>query len=1827
MVESKFTAEPHLAPNSEVKPDSTIGFWTKKIDPRLVEASASADAIPLLEQLVWLTQIKNDEPFLNAICGFLGGREIGSILTAWAKDDDSCASLESLSYAIWSKPGLADDLRPFGDDQRISKALRGNLASQYVASLCGARDAVIPGDPESVTFIRKLRLLFLSRSLDALKSEDAIHEASLSEASTELRKACDAPQDTRLQVLIAISSKETAFEDFCQDVRLRSERELGHSKWSASEKQLLRAIKTICSGGPWKPKLTREDLSLAGKVVLPPLSKAAPRTIAWVDIENTIAQGDSIFIGDDTGNEMGLVAVDADSTKPPARNSRRGQGLILASVEQSQFLRHSWDRISQPEAALLHTHILQLLASKALSDKVGGAMLILSQVACRSFYYLEQTAISTDIQTDWTLEPKSAMFWRRPPRFGRGVKTDANMREWIQPLASQWTVTLAKPAQSALKSALSMNPEAKKLGDLWAGLSPNANLETWFRNLTAGIKGLSRVNSNINASVFLQEAFASTSHQGFTKLLGSQPRTGLPATCAYAAFRTEAIQSAIQPTKITHPSLFKLKVEEAEKDTNACGSELDILLHRVRNSIGELVNKLNLVASENSDVIRYHNLLTSLTVLALYASTGARPINSPFESLNWINLDEGLIFVEDKVTGPTRSARLCVISRTAKSLIQDRYLVHLQKLRGALIGVAPQLCSGIDRILAGDPEAKLPLFFYIRCGKDIDWTEVTETSLRIESNVDWPLPGNLFRHIHATYLIRIGLESEIVDALLGHAERGAETHGDYSLRIPADDLKTARPLVNNLFGELGFTLTLPLKDYPTAYDCEESSDALPRARSFGRHARQLARKESQTTAYEKAKAEIQACIEANNGKLAPEQLWHEIAKKMLFRPNGMPHPSASLRYEVYEEFVSEMWRHSRVLTQVRRTYSVLPPPQTIFNDEVFSAAECLKNIRSRFEDVALSVSEQGLGPTVAAMFAAIDLICVSRLTFSKPLRALICMTRSVRLVKFQDSFWFEWCDTETWRDGLPMLRIKISARCARWIGIALSSAKVSRTLPAVPKALQDLVKSISDDISINQFINTLCVLQNQRNAFDMPGTDAAFLAGRQRFPALPHRDWYRFTCSRALAANALDEPQSTQDDEVVLMGHHHKATSASNESSKVQTCAEFFSYIKEILADDTASSDKCRSAIEDRLKTVAFHRNSFPYAFAFYVVHLLQRKPKHGKRDGLRTNTAARYVASLADPICEMAHDVNMLELDEEELTELYTSLIEWWFDRFSKYYYESSEDRLGQQRLSQEQRSQDAARRALVQLKEFHEYTARWMSLDEPDWSQIATGEVGAIGRAGYITPAEYRHSLHTLIGNRSIQQLPDIDLLACGTLLLCYRFGTRVSEAIGLTTSDWVDVKGSIVLLVRPNQLRSLKTSYSKRQVPLVGKLDEIESEVIEQMLYRGRHLHYQGEDGPLFTSVTAHNFKAVKAKTSSTLLRTLKLVTRNPDCVIHAARHSFASNLFAVVRGSADSKPALFPGIGREDVLRLLIGRMNVDRRTMWAICRMLGHKSPSVTQACYVHGIDQWLPSMDDNSTWDGSGVSGGVVFDLDSQLIDHAYLAPIELGSSTKLPEESLFLRYLRCLRLIGMGQQPLDAGMHSHLNERELSSLLLAVNSINGKLVTRPTDAPASAIENLLRSVSPRRIGVLSDMGKRALGKSQTPNDFALAETMGLRAQIVLFLPIHFICFGEMLRAIGLTKSDIGLVSSKNLDPQVLAWMQSAGLEGFQVAPAVFGESFQLDTATHGPQEMGVKHRTSAMPLPGAKTVTSRPELRLLWLCWVAANRSQNIFASPNCSP
>ena len=153
---------------------------------------------------------------------------------------------------------------------------------------------------------------------------------------------------------------------------------------------------------------------------------------------------------------------------------------------------------------------------------------------------------------------------------------------------------------------------------------------------------------------------------------------------------------------------------------------------------------------------------------------------------------------------------------------------------------------------------------------------------------------------------------------------------------------------------------------------------------------------------------------------------------------------------------------------------------------------------------------------------------------------------------------------------------------------------------------------------------------------------------------------------------------------------------------------------------------------------------------------------------------------------------------------------------------------------------------------------------------------------------------------------------------LLLLFRFGLRVQECIALRASDLLRCGETWVVLVRRNAYRQLKSDAGVRQVPLVGPLDPLETEVLQGWLEHADETAGEDRCAVLMSRDEAPRRLVDEQRLRSRITDALRAATGSTTLHPHQLRHGFATRLVLLL-----ATPTWPPDPLRRAILQRLIG----------------------------------------------------------------------------------------------------------------------------------------------------------------------------------------------------------------------------------------------------------------------------------------------------------------
>lgn len=1462
-----------------------------------------------------------------------------------------------------------------------------------------------------------------------------------------------------------------------------------------------------------------------------------------------------------------FIQYDVDGEQSFTHQRLQGNSIILYNTEELQYLPWTWNKLN----ALERQQIEQWFKDTRKSNpelRLLSCIIWMALSLGRSLQRTLDIRISIDAGKDWSFNPETLMLARLPPRREPGWHPRTfDQEKWITPPATTQAITLQAEVGSILTERHKECVGSDCIRDLWDVRWADSPSHLFTQEL---MKIAPRITAGMLANSLPQHLFEISGDQTFARLMASHPQTALPGACAYSSWSTSQIAQAM-PGNIVF-----MNVPENTHD-NAMGSLLDPIESLLINSIRSATEKLGALRN-GDDLVAFHNSYTAYLIVALLAATGARPIRDPFESLSHFDLNEYFVYISDKSGNEIRQARLAPLPSELCKIIEDDYLHHLSLLAKHLEGTNSTLGGEISNLVSGIAKSAIPFMFFL-ARNALTWKSIGESEIIALELFDWPLPLNHFRHRLARKLRKRSVDPEVIDSILGHAETGSSSHGDYSFRVWADDMRLARPSIDASYGSLGFTRIRGWSGKsPGISNAQPARDA--GNQEFGAVAREEQRRKRFIAAIRDADFQIREFLKQRALSDLTETEIDLLSRKLLFRPDGMPHQSGYLKYRVLLKRIEREWKRQGRKVKLSRRYQPIPDERTPFTTAAPGALALFKEIEGQL--FALPDAHVNKISLRDAAVISTALLCLENRISSKELLADIMQGRNFRLVSLKNTPYLEYVkDLNAKKADVPTKRYRLSDRTALFLDRLLASRHSAQQTLTIPGSLIPISRileragKLSLNAEANDLINSLANIVDQVNTITLPGILAGYLAGRIQSYSLMWRDWARLELGYPIQITYTPGDEELNDITEVLASPI-SSTAATTSPHDIGSGAlhlnarEFLKEVSKLLADYQSSPRTARSKvsrkdmardIQDVIEGYDGKISTAIQLLGRWINSLLFRK---GKCDLIQILSIERYLVALSDPLAEVGHSADILSMDDDDITHLYSELLEASTAEDKKY--------------------------VVDRLTDFHRWAKREFAIEDPDWAELP--EIVSIIHVspGLITEVEYKTALQLLLN------VPESDtrrrLAAPLLLMLCYRFGLRSGEALNLLRSDFVISDPMMIVYVQNNRFRTLKTPTSRRQVPLLFNLTDTEHNLLGLWLGENESMHGNDFTAALFSDVCTANKKNEPGSIKKKVLAALKISTNNPDINIHHARHS-AANFVAV----AITQPDLpiwqnaSPLCQQNDSTRaesLLLGRSGQTRRKMWATSRFLGHVRRDTTCRNYLHFLGELSDQIIGHNYQHGSNhkLKNAIILD------DFPRLAPISTDLLEHLEPEFADIipsRLLKLMRLLARGR-PIHAAARSLALEDNVANSLLQVLTLIGekirlsksKLSGKDENVPAHLllVRRLKEPAWNRLIEFTTKMDPQNLSRPNVQmNVPEIVEMVGAARQILLWGEKHLALLRSFLNYMRIGEADYTLVRSNQATDALNDLVKQHAFESSAIKDIQNNKTFQIDKAqTNGGQ-------------------------------------------------
>lgn len=1457
-------------------------------------------------------------------------------LELWADESVHAGLLWSLALRLAvTGQHVIEHYRPLPDALPARTRFEGGLDTQYLYALLATRNPYASSDMVGRAGFDRLRLWLLVHAIERAE-RGILLDTAVREVATRLRLAGDG-KAAWLDILSSLRLTARDLYALDSQVCVRVAVLLKSEQLESNARAFLRALRQVAlredhaAVGPLRGPLF--DASL-WRTSIEQLHAAAPVFPVLFD-ENDDESSLGLESVGDRDDDLVCVSVPQDATL--TGQTKYASSILLTTLEEHQFLSWTWSRLTLGELHGIQAWMATALKASSAEDQLLAAIVWIAITTGRSLARVLAMRLSDSVGDEWSVSSSAALF-RASARPSRGWSPTEEQSRWVRALGAHYELRLPEEVARALLAGVErLQPLSPTfLGDLL----PAQVLLSRFREVMQEVAP--RVTAGMLANVLPSQLYSTTRDAILARLYARHPQTGLPGAAAYPSWTGSELASTLRRAGLPVPML-----DGALSTSNVLGSRLDPIESLLRSEIRRAGHALRHLRGK--DVFQYHNALTSYLVVALHAASGTRPIRAPFEALRDFDLDAGTAFVADKVSGASRSGRLVPLPRRLCDFVAGQYLPYLRSL-GRWIEKSGDIELGrqVVAVTTRDGAPCLPLFFMLRLdGRTLQWEPCSEGGIASAGGFTWSLPLRHLRHRLATRLRSAELDPEIIDGLLGHAERGSATYGDRSARVWLEDMTGARPALEACFVSLGFR---PIK-IARHFESIPFANLLPRAADlqgpvlFGRAERARRRRARLRAAVQGARVMIDSvCNGRPIGELTTDEI-DQLSRALVFNPNGIPHALGQLRYAVLLKQLERAQEKQVRPIRMRRIYlAFADEPSTI----TFMACGAYRTYQ-RLMNLMDLVPEPRYLPRAlgqALTLGVLRLVLESRLTDGEALRDILA-GENYRVIGFRDRTYIELGDrvAEAGPDALcRRLEISRAAACLLAAGLTGKRANnagkriIDQNLRPLVDCIQSHALSRSGIANVEQLVLAVSELVDQVNAMNRPGIVAGYLAGRVKSLSL---NWYDFTRLQdgyvrdfGYLAKVMD---SERPKEMPAASVSLAVNTSVGSDQRQQANRKLVRAIVSLLGEKEGlrrlTRDERAAGIRELVAAAAGDPGSLVCLLAYWTAHLLTRRNQH-RDQYLSLATVERYLCALSKYIVELAPDIEIEELDEDEITEVYASIID--------------EVPVKSQRYSR------------LRLEEFHAWLMWQKSVEEPDWSLVAGSDRSLNANPGVLSETEYLRVLAYLekyVGDATGK-------LAALLLFFAYRFGLRVGESLGLLRKDIVgDPESELVVVVRNNKLRKLKTNKSSRRlVPLLAKLDAREDNLVRNMLTKAEAQGGGDTTYPVF-GVDATSAERLKRRLFASRLRKLlipllRVVTGNPRANIHHARHSAGNVVAASVFG--------VDGLGLDDresasidkVRSMLLGSSAKTRRALPAVERYLGHAGAGTTQEYYLHILDCW-----------------------------------------------------------------------------------------------------------------------------------------------------------------------------------------------------------------------------------------------------------------------------
>ncbi len=956
---------------------------------------------------------------------------------------------------------------------------------------------------------------------------------------------------------------------------------------------------------------------------------------------------------------------------------------------------------------------------------------------------------------------------------------------------------------------------------------------------------------------------------------------------------------------------------------------------------------------------RRHSAHQVMSVLNITVGTAMRRVADPGESLEMFDLERALGVLDDKSGGPTRGHRLVPLAAVVTEQFREQ-TSYLRRLTVTLALERPDTAATIAAMLAHPEKRIAPLFFLFDENYRIRSLEPRD--IEAELGELWPFPLNFARHWLSTALREQGIDDATICSFLGHVLLGTQNLSPLALQTADVHYAVMRPKLDAVLRAAGLRAFAP-KSTVTA-DVEPARqpgpvDEVKPLFEFG----SVRRARERAVAQEALEHELQAFLKArvpdgNLKGLNRKQVDEMFVALTELTPIATSYRAYRLRVALRDHLsaVARRYQKDWVLPSVEVG---LADFQIAIDADAFAAARQVQELRR-----ALAASLSGTGKlcrTASSSEASEAPVGVLALAV-----AAECLVLDYPVLR-------SWVNEPSRSFAAIRGALGVRHDMELWIRIPVDGVG-TRLHPIPPWLVQAAVARMeagwvrNDPMSVDRDIARFArdkalhwldgglkgVVRTVRAAasLSLTGMSLSYADGTHGSVSLPRSTMDRlvFGAVRPETLESMKEatrtPPESLDVEAIADDQTIAHSNVCRELRGVRAFLEMIGDCFEMAASfTTAKAEKMasgRTRVEFFGAVVKEKFNALQGGTALPAIcgHLAgwlcamcgKGARLKGKKSGMYSfRSVQTYWSNVARRLIEQVDVEDLEQMNAVDVEEIYRDLLEF-----------ADTDRLDH---------------IYTALRVFHAYMMRRFGIPSLEWSALFAMANSGPGRvdANLVLESEYRDALRLLKSDPAID--PRQRLMQAAVLVLCYRCGLRIGEAIGLRRKDITCIAGVWIIRVSRNLYRGLKSDTSVRIVPILEVLDPLESECLDAWVAHADEYLDGRVTTALFTKAKGDRTLVPRSRVAARIRVALHRVTGDPTVRLHHCRHGLPNRLIAVstsarTLGNAHLEPLMNEWPQAAELLGVLTQQDVPTRRLIWAVANLMGH-TPKTLLRSYWH----------------------------------------------------------------------------------------------------------------------------------------------------------------------------------------------------------------------------------------------------------------------------------